>query len=158
MKTKKCFRCNKVKAIDLFYKHKLMGDGYLGKCIDCTKKEERDRRNANIEKARDYDVFRYRNSESRIQTHKYAGIVNRSLGKGSHKYSVEGKRYLTANSFKKWWKDNRDTYLKLHKQWVESNYSNKLAPSIDRIDNKKGYMPSNMQWMTLSENTSKYNK
>ena len=33
-----CFKCKEEKILDLFYKHKGMKDGYMGKCIDCAKK------------------------------------------------------------------------------------------------------------------------
>jgi hypothetical protein len=42
-------------------------------------------------------------------------------------------------------------------EWAESNgYNDNLT--IDRIDNNKDYCPSNCQWITKSENTSKANK
>ena len=34
---KKCFKCGLEKERSLFYKHPMMGDGLLGKCIECTK-------------------------------------------------------------------------------------------------------------------------
>lgn len=43
MITKKCFKCKRIKKISLFYRHKLMPDGYLGKCIKCAKKDVKDR-------------------------------------------------------------------------------------------------------------------
>ena len=36
---KNCFKCFKRKEINQFYKHNEMGDGYLGKCKMCTKKD-----------------------------------------------------------------------------------------------------------------------
>lgn len=36
---KKCFKCGIEKPLDAFYVHPQMGDGHLGKCKDCTKKD-----------------------------------------------------------------------------------------------------------------------
>jgi len=40
---KTCFKCQKTLPLSEFYKHPQMGDGHLGKCKSCTKKDTADR-------------------------------------------------------------------------------------------------------------------
>jgi hypothetical protein len=47
---KRCFKCAQVKPLSEFYKHSGMGDGYLGKCKNCTRADAGVRR---AEKLRD---------------------------------------------------------------------------------------------------------
>jgi hypothetical protein len=42
-KNKICFKCNTEKPLSDYYKHKKMGDGHLGKCKECTKKDSEER-------------------------------------------------------------------------------------------------------------------
>ena len=53
--TKICFKCNKEKDLSMFYVHKQMNDGHLGKCIECTKEDVAEHRQKNIERIRAYD-------------------------------------------------------------------------------------------------------
>ncbi len=38
---KTCFKCGTSKSLDCFYVHKMMADGHLNKCKDCTKNDTR---------------------------------------------------------------------------------------------------------------------
>ena len=53
--TKVCFKCGIEQDLSMFYEHKGMIDGHLGKCIECTKKDVTEHRQKNIEQIRAYD-------------------------------------------------------------------------------------------------------
>ena len=55
---KRCFRCLCVKPQADFYKHVMMGDRHLNKCISCTKADVRAHRIVNLERVRAYDKSR----------------------------------------------------------------------------------------------------
>jgi hypothetical protein len=55
---KKCFRCEETKDYSAFYPHPAMGDGYLGKCKDCTKRDNRLNRAKKLSFYRAYDRTR----------------------------------------------------------------------------------------------------
>ena len=45
---KVCFKCETMKPLSEYYKHKQMGDGLLGKCKDCTKNDTKQQTEINI--------------------------------------------------------------------------------------------------------------
>jgi len=53
--TKKCFKCLRKKPVTLFYRHPSTADGFLGKCIACTKSDVRKNYRDRIEAKRAYN-------------------------------------------------------------------------------------------------------
>ena len=54
-RSKVCFKCGIYKPLTDFYRHPMMGDGRLGKCKECTKKDVSENRGKRIDYYREYD-------------------------------------------------------------------------------------------------------
>jgi len=68
VKRKRCFKCKRSKVITLFYRHKMMADGHLNKCKECTKLDVRLHRALNLRKIRAYDRARARTEKRKAHT------------------------------------------------------------------------------------------
>lgn len=154
---KQCFICGKVKPIDSFYKHAKMADGHLNKCKDCTKEYMRQRQKSGKTKA--IDLKRYRENPDRYLKHAYYSIKTRCTMKyrsDGRKNSYYGRPFMSQDEWQEWCEQSKKSFLSLWCQWKEYGYSRKYAPSIDRIDNDKGYVVGNLQWITNIGNQNKY--
>lgn len=83
---KQCKRCNEIKTLDEFYKHKGMADGHLNICKACKLDDAHQYRKENIERVREYDRERSRTTE-RIEYQKQYHQSDK--GKESHKRATE---------------------------------------------------------------------
>lgn len=89
MTTKRCFKCLCEKPFEDFYKHSKMGDGHLGKCKECTKKDVLEHRLNNLETVRAYDKFRSSMPHRVAARKEYAKTPN---GKLSHAKALKNNR------------------------------------------------------------------
>lgn len=151
MDSKECFICHKVKPLNEFYSHKGMSDGHLNKCKECTKSYMRSRN------TKAYDHNRYHTNVKRYLKHKYYMMKQRcTVG---HKYAIRDYAdkglNLTMEEWLEWCDSTMPTFMALFDAWNASGCDPKLSPTIDRIDNSKGYELGNLQWLTRSANSRK---
>lgn len=86
---KTCFKCGENKQLVQFYVHLAMGDGYLGKCKDCAKKDVRENYKANRQHYVEYEKARWPNKKSSEQKRKR-----------SERYREYKKKWRTENRYK----------------------------------------------------------
>ena len=82
-------------------------------------------------------------------THLYCDLKKRAIKKGIP--------YMSREDFVQFASTNKQLE-DIFTQWVESNFSQKLTPTTDRIIPELGYIAGNIQFLTLSENVAKGNK
>jgi hypothetical protein len=85
-----------------------------------------------------------------LKTRMYHSIKRRSKDKCLSCLSKEEFLELTNK--------NSIVLEKLYTNWKANKYIQKLSPSVDRINPNLGYEPTNIQFLTHSENTSKGNR
>lgn len=159
---KQCFKCKLSKPLDEFYKHPQMPDGHVNKCKECNKVDVMENYSVTREEKNKYDKYRQRNSFTRIFNHRYSGIKHRcskTKKDGRVQKSVYGKKFLSKEEWNEWCyaDENFKQFMNIYNNWVQNGFPKSLSPSIDRINNKKGYTYTNLQWLSQSENCKKYN-
>lgn len=95
---------------------------------------------------------RYKATIDRFLSNIYTRMLQRVRGLNTRNpHLFKGKPILEREFFKMWSK-NHPEFLILYKQWVISEFNNKLTPSVNRLDSSRGYTIDNMEWVTFSQN------
>lgn len=81
----------------------------------------------------------------------YAAQMYKQMNKRAAK---KGMQIMKRSEFLRW-TEVSDEYQRLHREWEAADYERRLAPSIDRRNNEKGYEKDNLQFLTQRENSKK---
>jgi len=125
---KKCIKCELPKELYLFCKDKRNSSGYGAECKECSKRRQRSREGlAN-------------------------GIyVNQKI---SSKRRGHNPPEYTKEEFKNWL-FSQPKFDELYNNWVLSNFERSLTPSIDRLNDYKGYSFDNIRLTAWKDNNIK---
>jgi hypothetical protein len=86
---------------------------------------------------------------------KYTAIAKRC--NGGHTDNYEGLPYLNLIEWVDFCNNRKDILLKMWNEYLESDRDRKKSISIDRIDNDKGYLLTNIEFVTFGYNAWKRN-
>ena len=128
-----------------------------GECSKCklTKKASEFRKDKN--RARGFDAYckQCRLEESRT----IEGVISKIYLNQIHNSKARGhiSPSYTKEQLRVWLMVSQSKFIELFDAWVLSGYKSSLKPSVDRLDDYKGYSLDNIQIMTWAENKSKGN-
>ncbi|APC44457.1 endonuclease VII [Pseudoalteromonas phage PH357] len=133
-----CKKCGYTKSLEDFYAMKGNKDGRSGKCKECTKKDVSDN-SKKVGNTYDYS---------------YKGVIRvlYKTMKRHQKLRPHNEDVLPFNkdAFKIWLEDNG--FQEKYEDWVISGYEKNVKPSVDRLDDYKGYSFDNMRLVTWKDN------
>lgn len=164
MINKLCKHCNEIKLIKEFYRCSYSKDGYRSLCIKCINAENKKSYQRNKKKILER-TSKYQKLYRKDYTDRAREIYSKTI-----KYFISSmwkhrvylaKKYNRELAFTKEefinWVNNNPKFYELYEIYKKSGYIKRLAPSIDRINNKLGYTFNNIQIITHGENARKHN-
>ena len=157
--TKICSMCKIEKPIQDFYKRR--DNGYIScYCKKCTiERSNNYRLNSTEEQLKNRKKWKheYDQKNKRDINQWYSNMYRSMKIRNRSKFGLELP--FSLEEFTEWININyKDIFVKMFQEYVDNNCDKYLKPSIDRIDDYKGYSLDNMQLLTWRENDIKGSK
>lgn len=105
----------------------------------------------NVDKKKHYDKL-YGKKFNVVCRRLYSAMKNRILHQNGYENRVLDMDIETFLKISKNSTELRDIY----EAWKKNGYDRNLSPTVDRIDNSKGYSVDNIQFIPMIENVNKY--
>ena len=129
---KECSKCGELKSYSEFHKEKKKKDGHKNICKECIKENN----------------TRYYRSIDGLMSQTYHHQIEHSVHPGMQlpTYTQQELKEFCLND---------DNFVRIYKEWIDSDYDKLLMPSVDRINDFIGYTLDNIQITTLTYNLRK---
>jgi len=129
---KRCSKCGEVKPLNEFYKSNTIKDGYYIHCKQCDK------------------------NKSTTYKHTKKGLITAIYRNQKRSSKVRGYNHPTYTKEElKEWLFSQKLFHELFDNWKASNFDKMSIPSVDRINDYKGYSLDNIQLMSWEDNLNK---
>lgn len=138
IQNKTCAHCHQVKSASAFSPNKRMKCGLASWCKACS--------------SRCFASY-VRENPIGFLNQLYRKMKIRVDGSDpSQKKMYRGLPICTKDEFLEWARETN--FLELFAAWHKSGMQRRLVPSINRINNRKGYEIGNMEFLSLSDNSA----
>jgi len=127
---KRCSHCLQILPSTEFNKDNSRSDGLRHKCKGC--------------------ILSYKRTKIGKISTIYLKQVCKSKDRGHNPPYYSKEEFIV-------WCLGHDIFHALYEEWKKNNFSTRLAPSCDRVDDSKGYSFDNIQLMSWAENGRKGN-
>ncbi len=131
---KQCTICKKIKDNSEFYKNTARDNNALPRCIHCENKRAK----------------KFKRSKSGVISQLYSAQKASSKKRG-HRLPEYSREEL------KEWLYSQALFHELYNEWVQSGYTKRLKPSVDRVRDETHYCFSNIRLCVWYENNGKPN-
>lgn len=172
MTTKQCSRCKEEKPLDDFYTRAISRDGRMSHCKACGAIADRNRRLRDAELTRQKDAIYRANKKDKARVYmanyrarnkdRIQSNIKKIKARNPTKYLVSAARKRAIHRGTEFSITENDINIPTHCPVFGTPLKTSLvgkrdwnSPSIDRIDNSKGYIPGNVAVISYRANTIK---